>query len=147
MVSADESWYRSKATGFRGSDCVDDTRMFSDRAWPLHRSGVGGGGGVPRYGARHWRLPQCLVGTPKSLPISPGKSTAYARNLSAVSNLVFSNNPKLQMEVAMPLSISKYLIFHYFLRHPKERPPIRPFDTLLPSNASLPAKGQSARLP
>lgn len=51
------------------------------------------------------------------------------------------------MEVAMPLSISKYLIFLYFLRHPKEQPLNRPFDTLLPSNASLLAKDQSAWLP
>lgn len=49
--------------------------------------------------------------------------------------------------MAMPLSISMYLIFHYFLRHPKEQPLNRPFDTLLPSNASLQAKEQSARLP
>lgn len=56
-------------------------------------------------------------------------------------------NSKLQLKMPMSFSTSEYLTFHYFLRHPKAQPSPRPFDTLLPSNASLQAKEQSARLP
>lgn len=118
------------------SCCVDD--IPRPRLAP--RSGVAAGSGVAHpLACALWELGSGFQFLHRIAP--------HTRETYPLSNLVTFNRTKLQLTVAIPVSTPTSIVFHYFLRHPKEQPLNRPFDTLLHSNASLQAKEQGARLP